>query len=361
MDEFHFYADPDRGWAWQVPLLELPQAQFLLMSATLGDVDRLRGRPHPAHRAADRGRHAARAPRAAALRVLLDAGARDHRGAARDRPGARLHRALHPGAALERAQALTSINVATREEKRRHRRADRRLPLLPGVRQDALAARPARRSACTTPGCCRSTAGWSRRWPRPGCSRSSAAPTPSASASTSRSARCCSPALSKYDGSATAAAPGARVPPDRRAGGPGRVRHRGHVVVRRPSTRSRTQAARQGRRRPEEAAQDRAQEAAGGLRVLGRGDVRRLVAAEPEPLDVAHAVSARDADQRDRPRPATPCAADAAPAARQPRDRGRAAPAHPAAAIAHLPARCWPAGVVERLDRARRRRPDASG
>ncbi len=39
MDEFHFYADPDRGWAWQVPLIELPQAQFLLMSATLGDVD----------------------------------------------------------------------------------------------------------------------------------------------------------------------------------------------------------------------------------------------------------------------------------------------------------------------------------
>ncbi len=38
MDEFHYYADPQRGWAWQVPLLELPQAQFLLMSATLGDV-----------------------------------------------------------------------------------------------------------------------------------------------------------------------------------------------------------------------------------------------------------------------------------------------------------------------------------
>ncbi|MBW0102466.1 RNA helicase [Pseudonocardia sp. KRD291] len=37
MDEFHFYADPSRGWAWQVPLIELPQAQFLLMSATLGD------------------------------------------------------------------------------------------------------------------------------------------------------------------------------------------------------------------------------------------------------------------------------------------------------------------------------------
>ena len=40
MDEFHFYSEPDRGWAWQVPLLELPHAQFLLMSATLGDVTR---------------------------------------------------------------------------------------------------------------------------------------------------------------------------------------------------------------------------------------------------------------------------------------------------------------------------------
>jgi len=38
MDEFHFYADPQRGWAWQVPLLELTRAQMVLMSATLGDV-----------------------------------------------------------------------------------------------------------------------------------------------------------------------------------------------------------------------------------------------------------------------------------------------------------------------------------
>src|SRR4051812_9829382 len=38
MDEFHFYADGQRGWAWQVPLLALPHAQFLLMSATLGDM-----------------------------------------------------------------------------------------------------------------------------------------------------------------------------------------------------------------------------------------------------------------------------------------------------------------------------------
>ena len=41
MDEFHFLAEPERGWAWQVPLVELPQAQFVIMSATLGDVTEL--------------------------------------------------------------------------------------------------------------------------------------------------------------------------------------------------------------------------------------------------------------------------------------------------------------------------------
>ena len=38
VDEFHYYGEPDRGWAWQVPLLILRRTQFLLMSATLGDV-----------------------------------------------------------------------------------------------------------------------------------------------------------------------------------------------------------------------------------------------------------------------------------------------------------------------------------
>ena len=38
MDEFHWYADRDRGVAWQAPLLTLPRTRFLLMSATLGDV-----------------------------------------------------------------------------------------------------------------------------------------------------------------------------------------------------------------------------------------------------------------------------------------------------------------------------------
>lgn len=40
MDEFHYYADRDRGVAWQIPLLTLPRARFLLMSATLGDTRR---------------------------------------------------------------------------------------------------------------------------------------------------------------------------------------------------------------------------------------------------------------------------------------------------------------------------------
>ena len=88
MDEFHYYGDPDRGWAWQVPLLLLPRAQFVLMSATLGDVtaiaddlSRRTGRPT----ARDHGRRAAGA---AALLVRPHARARDRRGAAR-RPGRR--------------------------------------------------------------------------------------------------------------------------------------------------------------------------------------------------------------------------------------------------------------------------------
>ncbi len=44
MDEFHYYADPDRGWAWQVPLVVLPDTRFLLMSATLGDMSTINDR-----------------------------------------------------------------------------------------------------------------------------------------------------------------------------------------------------------------------------------------------------------------------------------------------------------------------------
>ena len=44
MDEFHYFGDPQRGWAWQVPLLEMPQSQFVLMSATLGDTSEIQQR-----------------------------------------------------------------------------------------------------------------------------------------------------------------------------------------------------------------------------------------------------------------------------------------------------------------------------
>ena len=37
IDEFHYYSDHERGWAWQLPLLALPHCRFLLMSATIGD------------------------------------------------------------------------------------------------------------------------------------------------------------------------------------------------------------------------------------------------------------------------------------------------------------------------------------
>ncbi|MCP4005438.1 MAG: DUF3516 domain-containing protein [bacterium] len=42
MDEFHYYADPHRGAAWQIPLLCLPDTHFLLMSATLGEMSQIR-------------------------------------------------------------------------------------------------------------------------------------------------------------------------------------------------------------------------------------------------------------------------------------------------------------------------------
>jgi superfamily II RNA helicase len=41
MDEFHYFGDKERGTAWQIPLISLPETQFLLMSATLGDMSSL--------------------------------------------------------------------------------------------------------------------------------------------------------------------------------------------------------------------------------------------------------------------------------------------------------------------------------
>ena len=61
MDEFHYYSDRDRGQAWQIPLLTLSKARFLLMSATLGSTEfyedelkRLTGRTAVTVRSMDR-------------------------------------------------------------------------------------------------------------------------------------------------------------------------------------------------------------------------------------------------------------------------------------------------------------------
>ncbi|MGV0849072.1 DEAD/DEAH box helicase [Mycolicibacterium phlei] len=117
MDEFHFYGDPDRGWAWQVPLLELPKAQFLLMSATLGDVTFLRedltrrtGRPTALVANAERPVPLffsyATTPMHETIGDLLDT---------RQAPIYVVH--FTQASALERAQALMSVNVCTKEEK----------------------------------------------------------------------------------------------------------------------------------------------------------------------------------------------------------------------------------------------------
>ncbi|EWM17891.1 RNA helicase [Kutzneria sp. 744] len=117
MDEFHFYSEPDRGWAWQVPLLELPKAQFVLMSATLGDVTRFEKdltrrtgrstavvknaeRPVPLHFSF------VLTPLQETLEELLQT---------KQAPVYVVH--FTQASAIERAQALMSINVSTRAEK----------------------------------------------------------------------------------------------------------------------------------------------------------------------------------------------------------------------------------------------------
>jgi superfamily II RNA helicase len=117
MDEFHFYSEPDRGWAWQVPLLELPKAQFILMSATLGDVERFKidlsrrtGRPTAIVASGERPVPLLYKYVTTPLHETLTELLVTHQA-----PVYVVH--FTQAAALERAQALTSINVCTKEEK----------------------------------------------------------------------------------------------------------------------------------------------------------------------------------------------------------------------------------------------------
>ncbi|HEX8347435.1 MAG TPA: DUF3516 domain-containing protein [Actinoplanes sp.] len=117
MDEFHFYAEPDRGWAWQVPIIELPQAQFVLMSATLGDVTRFvddlsrrTGRPTAVVANADRPVPLIFSYAMTPLHETIEELLTTHQA-----PVYIVH--FTQASALERAQALTSVNMCTRAEK----------------------------------------------------------------------------------------------------------------------------------------------------------------------------------------------------------------------------------------------------
>lgn len=117
MDEFHFFADPDRGWAWQVPLLELTRAQHILLSATLGDVSRFEedltrrtGRPVAVVRSATRPVPLIHEFRLAPLTEVLEELLTTNQA-----PVYVVH--FTQAAAVERAQALTSLNLCSRAEK----------------------------------------------------------------------------------------------------------------------------------------------------------------------------------------------------------------------------------------------------
>lgn len=117
MDEFHFYADPERGWAWQIPLLELPHTRFLLMSATLGDVSRFEtdltrrtGRSTAVVTSGTRPVPLTYSYRTTPLHETIEHLLVEDRA-----PVYVVH--FTQAAAVERAQALMSVNVCTRAEK----------------------------------------------------------------------------------------------------------------------------------------------------------------------------------------------------------------------------------------------------
>jgi len=117
MDEFHYYADRERGVAWQVPLLTLPQTRFLLMSATLGDttffeeeLTRLNGRPTVGVTSTDRPVPLEHAYSELPLAKTLESLAADGKA-----PVYVVH--FTQLEAAQSAQDFTSINVCTREEK----------------------------------------------------------------------------------------------------------------------------------------------------------------------------------------------------------------------------------------------------
>ncbi len=117
MDEFHWYADRDRGVAWQTPLLTLPRTRFLLMSATLGDVTffeeeltRRNGRPTAAVKSVERPVPLEYAYSEIPLSQAVEKLATEDKA-----PVYVVH--FTQKDAAESAQSFTSLKLATREEK----------------------------------------------------------------------------------------------------------------------------------------------------------------------------------------------------------------------------------------------------
>jgi superfamily II RNA helicase len=117
MDEFHWYADRDRGVAWQVPLLTLPRTRFLLMSATLGDVTffaesltRLNGRPTATVKSQERPVPLEYAYSEITLAQMVETLVVEKKA-----PVYVVH--FTQKDAAESAQSFTSLDLASREEK----------------------------------------------------------------------------------------------------------------------------------------------------------------------------------------------------------------------------------------------------
>ncbi len=173
-----------------MPLIELPQAQFLLMSATLGDVTHLRedltrrtGRPTTEVSGSERPVPLHFSYSQTPIGEEIEELVTTHQA-----PVYVVH--FTQAAALERAQALTSVNLCSRAEKDAIAEAIGAFRFTTGFGK-TLSRLVRHGIGSITPACCPSTAGSSNASHRTACSRSSAAPTHSASASTSRSVQSC--------------------------------------------------------------------------------------------------------------------------------------------------------------------------
>ena len=321
MDEFHFYTEPDRGWAWQVPLLLMPDTQFLLMSATLGDtrpfeddLTRRTGRETISVTGVDRPVPLEFSWVLTPVHETLELLLRDDRGPV-------YVVSFTQASAVEQAQALMSVEVVSSARKAAIKaavggfrfgkgfgQALRRLVLHGiGVHHAGMLPKYRRLVETLAQGgllaviCGTDTLGVGINVPI-------------------RTVLLTS--LTKYDGRKQ------RVLRAREfhqiAGRAGRAGFDTGRLRRRPGARARRaqrQGAGQGRRRREEASQGRAQEASGGHALLLRGHLRAPRHGPARTADLQDAGQPRDGAQRPRP-VGGPAGRPAHPAPGQPRGAG---------------------------------------